>query len=115
MIATLITYHLLSKMHFCFAGASIRQEHQEDGSVDVYFRAVLNAPKAGETGTLSASAYENDWSGSEDVAIEKEGENYAEVKVSLTPLCQASCYLQIQVFSASSLSISFLSCLVSHK
>ncbi len=64
------------------AGATIRQEHQEDGRVDVYFRGVLNAPKAGEIGTLSVSADDQQWSGSQDVEIEKEGENYAEVKVS---------------------------------
>ena len=46
---------------------------------------MLNAPRVGEFGTLTVSADKYDWSGSEDVEIEKEGENYAEVKVSYWP------------------------------
>ena len=68
-------------MKICPVGASIRQEHQQDGTIDVYFRGVLNAPKLGEIGTLSVSADEHQWFGSEDVKIEMEGENYLEVKV----------------------------------
>ena len=57
-----------------------------DGSIDVFFRAVLNAPAAGEIGMLQATADEQPWSGSQEVRIEKSGESYAEVKVGfITP------------------------------
>lgn len=63
-------------------GASIRQEHHNDGQVDVYFRAVLNAPTKGEGGLLTVSDASGRWTGSTEVKIDKEGEAFAEVKVS---------------------------------
>lgn len=58
--------------------------------MNVFFKGVLQAPAAGETGTLTVSADEHDWSGSAEVVIEKEGENYAEAEVG-----QLQCWLQV--------------------
>ena len=49
--------------------------------MDVYFDAVLQAAAAGESGTLTVSADEEDWSNAADVELKSAGENVVTVKV----------------------------------
>ena len=62
------------------AGASIRQDHRDDGSVEVTFRASLQSAVDGETGSVTVAADDQQWSASEDVQL-AEGQNFVEVKV----------------------------------
>lgn len=69
------------------AGASIRQQHAEDGQVDVFFDAVLQGAVQGETGSLMTEADQEAWMGAQQVTIEnagdgEAGENIVSVKVS---------------------------------
>ena len=51
--------------------------------MDVYFDAVLQAAAAGESGTLTVSADEEDWSNAADVELKAAGENVVTVKVTV--------------------------------
>lgn len=75
------------------AGASIRQYHHDDGSVDVYFDAILQGPRSGESGVLTVSADSESWSASQQVVLSRAGENIVSVKVSCPFLMPPQCLM----------------------
>ncbi len=61
----------------------MRQQHLNNGSVVLFFEAFLNAPRAGETGTLTVSTTDGSgpWSASKNITISTAGESNATVQV----------------------------------
>ncbi|CAL8468004.1 g7542 [Coccomyxa elongata] len=68
-------------------GATVHQQHLNNGSVVLFFEAFLNAPHAGETGTLTVSTTDGSgpWSASKNITISTAGENNATVQVLVNP------------------------------
>lgn len=65
------------------AGAVARQDHYTNGSVLLSFDVFMNAPVAGESGTLTASVQDGSgpWTVSKNVSLPVTGENNATVQV----------------------------------
>ena len=65
------------------AAAVARQDHYNNGSVLLSFDAFLQAPTAGESGTLSVSVNDGSgpWTASRNITLPVTGENNATVQV----------------------------------
>ncbi|CAK0764706.1 hypothetical protein CVIRNUC_003185 [Coccomyxa viridis] len=63
--------------------AVVRQEHNSNGSVTLSFDAYLNAPVAGEVGTLAIAVQDGSgpWNATQNVSLPTTGENKATVQI----------------------------------
>lgn len=72
-------------VHSCLycAGATVHQQHLNNGSVVLSFEAFLNAPHAGESGTLNVFTTDGSgpWSATKNITISSAGETNTTVQV----------------------------------
>ena len=93
--------HVENVFHGCVvrAAAVVRQEHNSNGSVTLSFDAYLNAPVAGEVGTLAIAVQDGSgpWNATQNVSLPTTGENKATVQV--CPACSVqSCHTTLQLW-----------------